>query len=128
MEAEGKPGDASALFQQAWAEATTDLEKFTAAHYVARQQKKVADKLAWDETALQFALQIEDDSMKAHYPSLYLNIAKCWEDLYDTANALKNYRLALSFADFLQDDRYGNMIKSGIAKGIERVSRLQFRH
>jgi rifampin ADP-ribosylating transferase len=45
MEVKGNPEEASKLFLQAWNEATTDFEKFTAAHYVARHQKSVADKL-----------------------------------------------------------------------------------
>lgn len=35
----------------------TILKKFAAAHYVARHQNSVADKLKWDETALQIALK-----------------------------------------------------------------------
>jgi tetratricopeptide (TPR) repeat protein len=77
--------------------------------------------LKWDEIALQSALKINDDNVKEAYPSLYLNIAKCYEDLNDFSNARKNYESALSFTNLLPDDGYGNMIKSGIANGIERV-------
>jgi tetratricopeptide (TPR) repeat protein len=121
MEGKGKPEDASRLFFQAWNEATDDFEKFTAAHYVARHQKSVSDKLKWDETALQLALKINDDTIKGTYPSLYLNIAKCYEDLNDFDNARKNYQSALSFTNLLPDSGYGNMIKGGIINGIERV-------
>jgi tetratricopeptide (TPR) repeat protein len=122
-EGQGQTATAVSLFQQAWDEATNDFEKFTAAHYVARHQKNVADKLKWDETCLQLALQLNDDSMKGAYPSLYLNIGKCYEDLNNMAQAKKNYQLALSYSSFLPDDGYGKMIQSGIANGIERVSR-----
>ena len=122
LEGEGKPEDAYKIFQQAWSEATDDFEKFTSAHYVARHQKSVADKLRWDETALNLALKIEDENMKANYPSLYLNVAKCYEDLKDFDNARNNYQLALSFTNLLPDDGYGKMIKSGIINGIERVT------
>jgi rifampin ADP-ribosylating transferase len=121
MEGKDKPEDASRLFLQAWNEATKDFEKFTAAHYVARHQKNVADKLKWDETALQLALKINDDTIKGTYSSLYLNIAKCYEDLNDIDNARTNYQLALSFTNLLPDSGYGNMIKGGIMNGIERV-------
>ena len=40
MEENNKPGEASKLFLQAWNEATNDFEKFTAAYYVSRHQKK----------------------------------------------------------------------------------------
>ena len=123
MEAAHKPDEAKRLFIQAWNEASNNFEKFTAAHYVARQQHSVQDKLMWDQKALEYALKIENDNMAANYSSLYLNIAKCYEDLNDTANAQKNYNTALSYTDHLPDNSYGQMIKSGIEKGIKRVSK-----
>jgi rifampin ADP-ribosylating transferase len=36
-------------------------------------------------------------------------------------NAKQNYQTALFFIDFLPDDGYGKMIKTVIAKGLERV-------
>jgi tetratricopeptide (TPR) repeat protein len=122
LEGAGEKEEAYKLFKQAWNEASNDFEKFTAAHYVARHQKTVADKLKWDQTALDLALKIEDESMKAHYPSLYLNIARCHEDLKDFDDARKNYQLALLFANVLPEDGYGKMIKSGIINGIERLA------
>lgn len=121
METKGLTEEASKLFLQAWNEAANDFEKFTAAHYVAKHQKDVSGKLKWDKIALQLALKINDETVKGSYPSLYLNIAKCYEDLDDYDNAKKNYQLALSFTNLLPDNGYGNMIKGGITKGIERV-------
>jgi tetratricopeptide (TPR) repeat protein len=121
LEGEGKPGEASALFHQAWNDATNTTEKFTAAHYIARHQQNIEDKLTWDETALNLALEIEGEEIKAVYPSLYLNVAKCYEDLEQFDKAFENYRLALSYIHFLPDDGYGNMIRAGVSKGIERV-------
>jgi len=99
MEEQGKPGEASKLFFQAWNEATTDLEKFIAAYYVARYQKNVHDKLEWLQTALQFAVKINDDSVNSALPSLYLTIAECYEQLGDAGNAKKNHALATLFND-----------------------------
>ena len=99
MEERGKPGEASKLFLQAWNEATDDFEKFIAAYYVSRYQTNVSDKLKWLETALQFALKINDDTVKSAFPSLYLNIAKCYDDLGDADKAKENYELATSFKD-----------------------------
>src|SRR5437764_11095353 len=96
MEEKGKPQEASSLFLQAWNEPTNDFEKFTAAYYVARHQKNVSDKLKWLETALAFALKINNDSVKGAFPNLYLNIAKCFEDVGDLDNAKKNHELAIS--------------------------------
>ena len=104
MEEKGKPEEASRLFLQAWNEATNDFEKFIASYYVARQQRNTSDKLKWLETALQFALKVNDDSVKGAFPSLYSNIAKCYEDLGDPGNAKKNYELALLFKDKISDN------------------------
>ena len=103
LEAKSKPEEASRIFLQAWSEATNDFEKFTAAYYVARHQKNTSDKLQWLETALQFALKINNDNVVGAFPSLYLNIAKCYEDLSDLDNAKKNYELSNSFKDKLTD-------------------------
>jgi tetratricopeptide (TPR) repeat protein len=99
MEEQGKPEEAIQLFLQAWSEATDNLEKFIAAYYVARHQKSVSDKLKWLETALRFALKINDDSVKSAFPSLYSNIAKCYEELGDPEHAKKNDELATSSND-----------------------------
>jgi rifampin ADP-ribosylating transferase len=44
-------------------------------------------------------LEVNDDSVKSAFPSLYLNIAKCYEDLGDNDNAKKNRQLATSYAE-----------------------------
>ncbi len=99
MEEKGKQGEAGKLFLKAWNEAKDDLEKFIAAYYVARHQKNASGKLKWLETALQFALKINNDSVKSAFPSLYTNIARCHEDLRDPEKAKRNYELANSFKD-----------------------------
>jgi rifampin ADP-ribosylating transferase len=99
MEEEGKPEEAVKLFLRAWNEATYDFEKFISAHYVARHQTNVSDRLKWLETSLQFALKINDDTVKSAFPALYSNIAKCYEDLNNPVMAQKNYELAASFKD-----------------------------
>jgi tetratricopeptide (TPR) repeat protein len=99
MEEQGKPEEAVKLFLQGWDEATNDLEKFLAAHYIARHQKIVSDKLKWLETALAHALKINDDTVKSAFPALYLNIAKCYEELSDTEKSKENAELAMLFKD-----------------------------
>ena len=121
LEAAGQPEAAADLFLQAWEISTNDLERLTAAHYVARQ-KSAIDKLKWDEVALNLALKINDENVKGAYPSLYLNVAKGYEDLNDFNRALDNYNLALGYTGHLLDDGYGRMIKGGIVNGIDRVS------
>ena len=97
MEEKDKPGEALKLFLQGWNEATSDFEKFIAAYYVARLQETIPGKLKWLKTALQFALKINDDAVKSAFPSLYSNIAKCYEELGDRDKAKENSELAISF-------------------------------
>jgi hypothetical protein len=123
MEGLGKYPEAKELFLQAWNSALSDFERFIAAHYVARQMSAIQDKLQWNEIALHSALQVNDAGMKSFFPSLYLNIGKCNEDLKDFDGAEKNYLLAFSFTDYLDDDGYGRMIKSGIKNGLARLSK-----
>ena len=104
MEGKGDPEEAKRLFLQAWNESTNDFEKFMAAFYVARHQENASDKLRWQETALRFALAVNDESAKAALPALYSNIAKCYEELKDVEGAKKNYELAVSFADQPSDN------------------------
>ena len=104
MDAKDNHEEAGKIFHQAWNEATNDFEKFITAYYVARHQKDVRDKLKWYETALQFALKINDNAVEAAFSSLYTNIAKCYEDLNDPGNAKKNYDLSISFKDKLSDN------------------------
>jgi tetratricopeptide (TPR) repeat protein len=121
LEGQGKNDEASKVFLEAWQQASNNKEKFTAAHYVARHQKSVADKLTWDETALNLALNIADDSVKGAYPSLYLNIGKGYEDLDEFERAMENYETALIHANHLPEDGYVKMIKGGIENGIQRI-------
>lgn len=123
MEAEGAGdmNEALRLFTLAWEQAGDDFERYIAAHYLARRQESVGDKLKWDMKALHHALLTGNDEVKESYPSLYLNIAKCYEDMGDTGEALENFRLALSFAHYLPDDGYGKMIRGGIENGIRRL-------
>ena len=97
MEDNNNPEEAGKLFLKAWNEATDDFEKFIAAHYLARYQKNISDKLKWLETALQFALKINDPAITAAFSPLYLEISKCYQELNDPDNAKKNYELSVSF-------------------------------
>lgn len=81
MQAAGKSEEANKLFLQAWNEATNDFEKYLAAYKIALQQTNTADKLQWLNTALQFALRINDVAVQSAFPTLYGNIAKCYEEL-----------------------------------------------
>src|SRR5690349_14511601 len=94
LEEKGKPEEAGRIFLQAWNEATNDFEKFLAAYYVARHQNNTLDKIKWTETALQLALQLNDDAVKPALPLLYSNLAAYYTQAGDHENAEKNQQLA----------------------------------
>ena len=104
MDDKGNAEEANRLFLQAWDEAANDFEKFTAAYYVARHQDNIADKLHWLDTSLKFALKINDESVRAAFPALYSNIAKCYDESGDAENARKNRESANSFTDDPSDN------------------------
>lgn len=123
MEQQGlnKPEEAATLFEQAWNESENDLEKFISAHYFARHQKSIEDKLKWDETALRHALKVQVVDVTGGLPSLYLNIAKGYEDLKNFEKAKLYYNEANTFAALLPNDGYGKLLRSGINSGLERI-------
>ena len=90
---------------------------------MSRGIKKCGRQIKVGRNLLQFALKLNDETIKGFYPSLYLNIAKCYEDMNDMELARSNYQTALSFSNFLPDDGYGKMIKTGILTGITRISK-----
>lgn len=97
LEDSGDNENAITMFHKAWHEATDDYERFIAAYHLARQQKSITVKLKWMVTSLQCALNINDDNVKSAYSTLYLNIAKCYEELCDSDNAKINYELSNSY-------------------------------
>lgn len=112
---------AKALFQQAWEMASSDFEKFTVAHYLARNPEDAKIGLHWNLESLRFALLCEDTGTKAHFASLYLNIGKSYEDLGNSAEALRYYELADKSSVHLPADPYGDMIRFGIRSAFQRI-------
>ena len=99
LEDSGNREEAITMFHKAWHEATDDYERFIAAYHLGRVQKSVTDRLKWMQTSLQCAQKINDDNVKSAYSTLYLNIAKCYEELGDSENAKRNYELSNSAKD-----------------------------
>lgn len=97
LEESGSFDDAIDVFYKAWDQISNDFEKFIVAYHLGLRQKNVGDKLKWMEESLAFALKINDQNVKSAYPTLYLNIAKCYEELNDTENAKKNFELSHSY-------------------------------
>jgi len=93
-EFEHRVKDAQKLYLQAWETARNDYEACIAAHYVARFQDTPEDVLNWNQTALDHANLVNDESVKDFYPSLYLNMGKAYEMLDNQVEAQRYYGLA----------------------------------
>lgn len=117
--------EALSLYMQAWAQASGDFELCIAAHYVARHQKSAGDALHWNLKALRHADALMDERVREFYPSLYLNIAKSYEELGDKERAQKFYKTAADKSSELSSAAYREMVQDGIARGLERVSQGQ---
>ena len=123
IEAEGYGNTIKAkqLYLQAWDISANPFEQFTAAHYLARNQEDANIELHWNLLALQHADAVNKETMLPYYPSLHLNIGKSYERLEDISAARKQYQLADSFAQYLTEDGYGKMIRSGINAALKRM-------
>jgi len=125
---DGEPEKANLYYRQAWDAAINNEERFIAAHYVARVQATASEKLRWDRIALAEALSVDKEYVKSAYPSLYLNLGKCYEDMTDFKMAIQHYEQGLAFSAFLNDDGYSKMIKLGLESGFQRAtSKLEVR-
>ena len=120
-EQEGRFADARALFERAWAAHGDDFEACIAAHYLARQQDSDQDKLAWNEEALRRADAVADERVSGFYPSLLLNLGHSHETLGALDEARRYYTLAADRLDELSEDRYGGIVRDGLARAKERI-------
>lgn len=79
-EESGQPAEARRYFFQAWDQSDNEFEKFLSAFYLSRVQESQPDKLNWLQTTLEFALMVNDDSIKSALPHLYAELAKSYEE------------------------------------------------
>jgi len=128
LEAQGKKEEAQELFQEAWNKAASDFESFTAAHYLARNQKDPEKNLYWNKVSLERALLVNNGDMAGVYPSLYLNLGKSYEDLGSITEAAENYNIAAAKSIDLPKGPYSDMIKSGISEGLKRTGAAAYKN
>lgn len=123
---EGDNQRAKALFAEIWTEISPNGDAFhrcTLAHYMADVQDDPRDELMWDLRALDAAGSVTDERAKRHheslairgfYPSLHLNLAEDYRKLGDLDKARAHIGHAAAAVDTLNDDAYGNTIKTAI--------------
>lgn len=95
-EYQGRPAEAKDLYDQAWELARDDLDRCIAAHYMARFQETPEERLWWNQEALDRANAVNDEQVKAFYPSLYLNMGQSYEALGNEKEAKRYFDLAAS--------------------------------
>jgi tetratricopeptide (TPR) repeat protein len=93
-EFQGQFDRAHSLYQEAWEAAQDDYEACIAAHYVARHQEDLQERLHWNQVALDKANAVADQRVDEFYPSLFLNLGKTYELLGKQAEAKRYYDLA----------------------------------
>jgi tetratricopeptide (TPR) repeat protein len=103
-EFQGRLAEAKSLYQQAWDAAQDDYGACIAAHYVARHQADPAEKLRWNQLALDKANAVADERVQEFYPSLFLNMGQSYELLGDFTEAKRYYGLAADLGFVHQGD------------------------
>jgi tetratricopeptide (TPR) repeat protein len=121
-EMEGRADAARLLFVKAWEQSQNDYDACIAAHYVARHQKSPEEILYWNKDALDRADAVNDERIHSFYPSLYLNMGKAHEVLGNLQQAKRHYELAAAKLSNLPEGRYGDIVRDGIERGLQRVS------
>ena len=121
-EFDGKLDLARALFTQAWDAAQDDYEASIAAHFLARHQETPEDALHWNQESLARAEAVADERVDSFYPSFYLNLGHSYEVLGNLKEASKYYDLAAAKTEVLDEDRYGGIVRQGIAAGKARIA------
>jgi len=121
-EAQGRPAEARASFEQAWAMRTDDYDACVAAHYLARCHDDPQEVLRWNQEALRHADAVGDDRVAAFYPSLHLGVALANERLGDTVAARAAVERAAEHLDALPTDGYGEQLRAAVTDGLRRLT------
>jgi tetratricopeptide (TPR) repeat protein len=121
MAIEGDVPAARRLFEQAWEVRRDDYDASIAAHYLARHQTTVEDRLAWNIRAARHAEVVADDRARELKASLYLNLADAYLAVGDSAEARSAIARAAESLDDLPVDGYRDFVKRGIDGLVRRL-------
>jgi tetratricopeptide (TPR) repeat protein len=121
MAIEGDTPAARRLFEQAWEVRRDDYDASIAAHFLARHQTTVEDRLAWNIRAARHAEVVADDRARELKASLYLNLADAYLAVGDSAEARAAIRRAAESLDDLPVDGYRDFVKRGIDGLVRRL-------
>src|SRR3954463_10767604 len=119
IEMKGCRDEARSLYLQAWELRQDDFDACVAAHYVARHQETAAEALRWNELALTHAASASADSVRSFYPSLYLNLGKSYEDLWDVSRARELYEQGERWVNDMPESGYGEVVRQGLHNALQ---------
>lgn len=110
---------ARALYADLWATTGRAADPYwtcVVAHFMAHVQDTPEAQLSWHRRALQAAEAVDDERVRAFYPSLHANLAEVYLRLDDLTPARQHLAQARTVAQTLPDDGYGRMIGRLIAR------------
>lgn len=122
MQAEGagNAADAKRCFTEAWGLAASEYERAIAAHYLARHQDTPENELQWNQTALDNARLTPEAA--GFMPSLLGSVGVSHEKIGNNEEALLHFREAETHLGLLQDDAYGDLVRTMVRNGLARLA------
>ncbi len=123
MQVDGEPDKALALFEQAWEQRRDDFDASVAAHFLARHQATTEDTLFWNECALHHADALQDGRACELLPSLCLNLADSYFAMGRRSKSRDLAHRAARSLEGLPAGGYGEFVRGGIARLLERIAR-----
>jgi hypothetical protein len=124
--ASGDREGACTLYDALWVEATRAGDQYQAcvvAHFMAHAHDEPEAQLDWHMRALQAADTVGDERVRAFYPSLHANLGDVYLRLGNFTEAREHIYKARETERVLQEDGYGRMIRSLIARLTQAVER-----
>jgi tetratricopeptide (TPR) repeat protein len=121
MAIEGDVPAARRLFEQAWEVRRDDYDASIAAHFLARHQTTVEDRLAWNIRAARHIEVVAGDRARELKASLYLNLADAYLAVGNSAEARAAIGRAAESLDDLPVDGYRDFVKRGIDGLVRRL-------
>jgi tetratricopeptide (TPR) repeat protein len=121
MAIEGDVPAARRLFEQAWEVRRDDYDASIAAHFLARHQTTLEDRLAWNMRAARHAELVADERAHELKASLYLNLGDAYLAVGNSAGARVALGRAAESLDDLPVDGYRAFVKRGVDGLVRRL-------
>ena len=125
MALDGSPADALRCFERAWAARRDDYDAAVAAHYLARHQPTVGDRLHWNTVAAQHAEAVTDGRAHAFFASLYLNLADSQAEAGEAAAARESLERAVMGLSAVPPGGYRQLMMGGVERLRAKLGKVE---